>query len=255
MGYTIKELTSLSGVTARALRYYEKIGLLEPVRLSNGYRCYHTSHVDRLQQILLYQEMGFSLARIKQILDDPQYNRLQALEEQLYSLRLERSRLDCMIENVTRTILSTKGEVIMNDKEKFNGMVKKLIQQNEDVYGEELRQKYGKEKIEHSYQKLSGMTPEEFNHAEALSQKINFLLKTAIESNDPASEEAQLACDLHRQWLCCYWPEGTYSKAAHRNLSEMYTADERFRVYYEAIAPGCAEFFRNAIHIYCQEKA
>ena len=56
--------------------------------------------------------------------------------------------------------------------------------------------------------------------------------------------------DLHRQWLCRVWPDGTYTKDAHRMMGEMYVGDERFRAYYEAIVPGCAAFFREARNLY-----
>ena len=68
---------------------------------------------------------------------------------------------------------------------------------------------------------------------------------------NPASEAAQKACDLHRQWLCMFWTDVTYSKEAHKALGEGYVADERFRTYYDAIAEGCAIFFKDALSIYC----
>ena len=64
-------------------------------------------------------------------------------------------------------------------------------------------------------------------------------------------EDAHRAADLHRQWLCEFWKDGTYSKAAHLGLAEMYVADDRFKAYYEAVAPGAAEFLRDAIKAYC----
>jgi hypothetical protein len=42
-----------------------------------------------------------------------------------------------------------------------------------------------------------------------------------------------------------------YSKEYHMGLAEMYVADERFKAYYEKITPGCAEFLRDAINVYC----
>lgn len=83
--------------------------------------------------------------------------------------------------------------------------------------------------------------------------RINELLKEAFEEGNPAGELAQEACDLHRQWLCVFWKDGTYSKEAHKGLAEMYVADERFKAYYDSIEAGCAEFLRDAIRIYCEE--
>jgi len=76
-------------------------------------------------------------------------------------------------------------------------------------------------------------------------------LKSALEMGDPASEAPQETCDLHRQWLLVFNPD--YSKEYHKGLGEMYVADVRFKAHYEKIAPGCAEFFRDAINAYCGE--
>ena len=81
------------------------------------------------------------------------------------------------------------------------------------------------------------MTEEQYRATQELEREIRDVLVAAMETGDPASEEARHAADLHRQWLCAFWKDGTYSKAAHRGLAEMYVADERFKAYYEAWAP------------------
>ena len=71
MEYTIKQLADLSGVTPRTLRWYDREGLLRPGRVTEaGYRIYGPKEVDRLQEILFYRELGFSLADIRRLLDD-----------------------------------------------------------------------------------------------------------------------------------------------------------------------------------------
>ncbi len=80
MEYTIQKLAELAGVTTRALRWYDQIGLLKPGRIGeNGYRYYGGAEVDRLQDILYYRALGVELARIGAILDDPSFDRLDAL--------------------------------------------------------------------------------------------------------------------------------------------------------------------------------
>ena len=77
MEYSIQELSRLSGVTTRALRWYDHIGLLKPSRVAeSGYRYYGGAEVDRLQDILFYRALGVELARIKACLDDPAFDRL-----------------------------------------------------------------------------------------------------------------------------------------------------------------------------------
>lgn len=87
MEYTIKQLADLSGVTPRTLRWYDREGLLRPGRATEaGYRIYGPKEVDRLQEILFYRELGFSLADIRRLLDDPAYDRQAALQSHLAEL-------------------------------------------------------------------------------------------------------------------------------------------------------------------------
>ncbi len=252
MEYTILTLARMSGVSTRTLRYYDQIGLLCPARVSsNGYRVYRKNEVDLLQQILLYRELGVPLTKIGQILSAPDYDKRKALAGHLSELLERKNKIETLIDNVTKTISALKGETYMNDNEKFEGFKQKLISNNETAYGKEVRSKYGDDVINASNTKLKGMSEEQWEKAEDLRIEYEHLLKSAFEQGDPASAEAQKACDLHRQWLCIFWKDGIYSKEAHRGMADMYVSDDRFTAYYDKIAANCAEFLRKAIHIYC----
>jgi len=81
MEYTVKALADLAGVTPRTLRWYDRIGLLKPLRTTEaGYRLYGPAQLDRLQDILFYRELGLDLASIRTILDDPAFDRQAALQ-------------------------------------------------------------------------------------------------------------------------------------------------------------------------------
>ena len=81
MEYTVKALADLAGVTPRTLRWYDRIGLLKPLRTTEaGYRLYGPAQLDRLQDILFYRELGLDLASIRTILDDPGFDRQAALQ-------------------------------------------------------------------------------------------------------------------------------------------------------------------------------
>ncbi len=242
----------MSGVSTCTLRYYDQIGLLCPKRVSNGYRIYGKEEVDLLQQILFYRELGVSLEEIGHILKDPKYDKSRALEGHLSELLLRKNQIDMLINNVLKTISSLKGETIMSDNEKFEGFKKKMIDDNEEAYGKEVREKYGDDVVNASNAKIKGMTKEQLDRVEELRIECENLIKLAFEKGDPASDEAQKACDLHRQWLCFFWNDGMYSKERHKGLAEMYVADERFTAYYDKIAPGCTKFLRDAINIYCE---
>jgi len=251
MEYTSNKLSKLSGVSARALRHYDDIGLLKPARVaSSGYRIYGRAEVDTLQQVLLYKELGFALEDIKKLLQAPDFDREQAFLSHLTELHEKRERLDALISNVSKSIADMKGASIMSDKEKFEGFKQTLIDENERQYGAEIRKKYGDTAVNESNAHIKGLTQEQYDESERLSLALEEALKAALDTNDPAGEQAQKACNLHRQWLCIFYP--SYSKEYHMGIGEMYVADEQFKAHYDKIAPGCAEFLRNAINIYCQ---
>ncbi|MDF1495846.1 MerR family transcriptional regulator [Caproiciproducens sp. CPB-2] len=250
MEYTINQLAKLAGVSTRTLRYYDQCGLLPPKTVrSNGYRIYGETEVNRLQQILFYRELGVELSEIGRILAEKDFDGLSALQNHLTALREKRARLDRLIGNVQKSISAMKGEAEMTDEEKFEGFKEKLILDNEQKYGGEIREKYGDEAVGRSNTKLKNMTKEQYGELEALTQELNNTLKAAFEQGDPGGELAQKACALHKRWLCFYWDH--YSKEAHRGVAQMYVDDPRFTAYYDAIVPGCAVFLKDAVQIFC----
>ena len=250
MDYSVNQLAKLAGVSARTLHYYDEIGLLSPARISsNGYRVYGQNEVNLLQQILFYRELGVPLNEIKQLVKESHNDEITILQSHLAGLEAKRDQINTLITNVERTISAAKGMITMSDEEKFAGFKQKMLDENEKKYGREIREKYGEEVVEASNSRIMGMTAEQYTEVQEISRRLNDMLKSALELGDPASEIAQKACELHKQWLGYY---GTpYTKKIHLNLAQMYVDDPRFKVYYEAIAPGCAEFLRDAIRVYC----
>ena len=241
----------MSGVSARTLRHYDKIDLLKPANVAeSGYRIYGQAEVDILQQILFYKELGFALKDIKKLLSAPNFDHKKSFAIHLTELYAKRERLDKLIINVTKSIAAMKGETSMTNKEKFEGFKQNIINENEQKYGEEIRKKYGDSTVDKANAHLKGLSQEKYDKAEQLRLNIEEVLKAAFEIGNPAGELAQKACELHKQWLCIFYPD--YSKEYHIGLAEMYVADERFKAYYDKIAPGCAEFLRDAIHVYCR---
>lgn len=155
MEYTIQKLAQMAGVSTRTLRYYDELDMLKPARInSSGYRIYCQAEIDQLQQILFYRELGVSLESIKEIVTSSSYNPAQALREHHEKLLEKRKLLDSLILNVQKTIARTEGRITMTDKEKFEGLKKKTIDENEAKYGKEIRKKYGYETVNQSNQKL-----------------------------------------------------------------------------------------------------
>jgi DNA-binding transcriptional MerR regulator len=247
--YTIKKLANLVGVSTRTLRFYDEIGLLKPHRINaSGYRIYGQQEIDLLQQILFYRELGVPLEQIQSILYSPAFDKKQALQEHYQNLVAKQKQLELLIQNVKKTIAAQEGKITMTDKEKFEGFKHRLIADNEEKYGEEIRAKYGADAVDNTNQKLKNMTEAEYEEVTQIEKKMIQLLIEAFASGDPASEKAQEAAQLHKKWLSYYWNE--YNKEAHMGLAEMYVADDRFKQYYNKYQAGLTEFLRDAIQVF-----
>jgi len=247
MEYTVHQLGKMAGISSRTLRYYDEIGLLKPCRISSsGYRVYGRAEVDTLQQIMFYRELGMGLSEIAKIIHDPSFDRMKALRAHLTALRERQAQLTRLIENVNKTIQMEEGKKTMTDKEKFEGFKKRLIEENEKQYGEEIREKYGADYVNASNEKFMGLTPEQYEKMQTLAEEILSGLQQAVRTGeDPAGEMGQKLAAMHKEWLTFTWPQ--YSKEAHAGLAQMYVDDERFTAYYDAHVKGCAEFLRDAV--------
>lgn len=96
---TVNEVSKLTGVSIRTLQYYDKIGLLHPAKYTeSGYRLYDDRALEKLQQILLFRELEFPLKDIKAIMDNPNFDRSKALEQQIAMLTLKKEHLENLID-------------------------------------------------------------------------------------------------------------------------------------------------------------
>ncbi len=252
MEYTVHALARLAGLSDRTLRYYDAIGLLTPARIGeNGYRYYGPAEVDRLQQILFYRALSLPLETIKAILAADDYDRQAALEQHLEVLRTQQTSLASLIQTVEKTIRSLKGETSMTDEEKFEGLKQQWLRENETRYGAQLRSQFGDALVDAANEKYAALTPAQLQNRQALEEEILARLALLVPQGKPESEQAMQLCHLHEQWLRMYWPEGSYSRTAHRELGETYVSDERFRSYYDRHVPGAATYLRDALRLYC----
>ena len=247
MEYSIQELSRLSGVTTRTLRWYDQIGLLKPSRVAeSGYRYYGGAEVDRLQDILYYRALRVELARIKECLDDPSFDRLAALRNHLAALEAERERLEQLIRSVKDTIGAEERNEIMSDEQKFEAFKQRAVAHNEEVYGAEIRTKYGDQDVDEANAAVMNLTQEQYQEWTDLGREIQERLEAAVQARlSPESQEGKKICALHRQWLTL--TGNRYDPARHRGIAELYVTDERFTGYYDKQVPGCARFLRDAV--------
>ena len=247
MEYTIQELSRLSGVTTRALRWYDKIGLLTPSgRTEGNYRLYGPAEVDRLQDILYYRALGVELAQVKRILDDPSYNRLAVLRSHPAALEAERERVQGLINSVKETILTQERDEIMTDEKKFEAFKRGALEEYRKTYEAESREQYGDVEVDAMLTRLQGVTQEQYAEWESLGREILEKLSAAVTAGtDPAGEVGKELAALHQRWLTVTGNQ--YDVQRHRGLAELYVQDERFTAYYDREVPGCARFLRDAV--------
>mgnify|MGYP000865807544 FL=1 len=107
--YSAKGLSKLAGVSVRTLHHYDEIGLLKPaIRTEAKYRLYGENELLKLQQILFFKELDFSLKEIIDILDDPDFDLTVALESHKQALISKQERISVMLNTIEKTVLNLK---------------------------------------------------------------------------------------------------------------------------------------------------
>src|SRR5437762_10055403 len=118
MAYTVKQVAAMSGVSVRALHFYDETGLLKPAYFgANGYRFYEEAQLLTLQQILFYRELGFELKQIKKILSRRDFDKVAALESHRKVLRKNLAHTRTLIQTIDKTIAHLKGTKKMKSQE------------------------------------------------------------------------------------------------------------------------------------------
>lgn len=231
MKYTIKKLAELAGISTRTLRYYDQIGLLKPREINkSNYRIYDEKNVNKLQQIMFYRSLDFPLAKIKEIMTDPDFSRLKALKDQRQMLLNKQSEINTLLTNIDLTIKNYSEETKMADTDKFKAFKQQQIDNNENEFGKEIRAKYGEEAVTKSNEKFGDLSEKDYQEMQSLEQQLVNDLVDLKKKPDLDSELAKKVYQEHKKWLGYTW--STYSKESHRGLVEMYLNDDRFSKYY-----------------------
>lgn len=131
---TIKEMSELTGVSARALRYYDEIGLFHPNgRSEAGYRLYDEKELEVLRQILYFRELDIPLRTIKEIIENPALDRKSILQTQKKMLISEKERLERLIDSID---VALKGANTMDftvfNKEESSKMFSAMLEHMPD---------------------------------------------------------------------------------------------------------------------------
>ena len=123
---TVKEVSEITGVSIRTLRYYDEIDLLKPTQLTDaGYRLYDNKALEKLQEIMFYRELDIPLNDIKVILENPTYDKKQALLAQKALLEHKRNRLNGIIELISDVV---KGVNTMSFEAFSRGEIEAIVE-------------------------------------------------------------------------------------------------------------------------------
>jgi MerR family transcriptional regulator, thiopeptide resistance regulator len=238
---TVGEVAELARVTVRALHHYDELGLLSPSgRYEAGYRLYSYDDLARLQEILIWRRLGFPLAEIQAVLDDPAYDRAGALERQRELVRREIERLGALADAVDAAIEAHRNGARLKETTMFDGF-------DPTEYEEEARERWGHtDAYQESTRRAKGYGDAQWSEIRTESEEIVRELVVLLGAGEPATGECPRAlAERHREHISrWFYP---CSPQMHRGLGEMYVADERFAANYEREAEGLAAYFRDAI--------
>ncbi|MGX6962333.1 MerR family transcriptional regulator [Vagococcus xieshaowenii] len=231
MEYLIKEFAELTGVTARALRHYDEIGLLKPGYVNeSGYRIYGHAEVERMQHLLFLKELGLPLKEIQKVLEDPSLDYLALLKEHRVSLLAKKAELDDLLRLVDDFIQEKEGAIEMSDRQKFEAFKKEVIDQDQ-IYGQEAREKYGELAVDLSKEQLLNLSEADYQTWQSNEAELLVLLKNNQTLLIP-SDVAKTIFERHKAWISLAW--GNYSKESHAGLAQLYTFTPDFIEYYDS---------------------
>lgn len=239
---TVHEVAKLAGVSIRTLQHYDVIGLLRPsARSSAGYRLYSDDDLVRLQQVLLFRELEFSLKEIKAIVESPHFDQLRALDQQIELLELKRERLGKLIALAKR--LRKEGANTM-DFEPFD--TSKM-----DEYAKAAKESWGSTPEWGEYEQKSARRSKE--DEVALGGELMALFepfgRMAAAGEDPASEAAKQQAKAIQDFITEHYYH--CSDEVFAQLGQSYGCGGDFtRNINAAAGEGAGEFAARAVEAY-----
>jgi len=237
----------MAGVSVRTLHHYDQIGLLQPTsRTAAGYRLYGEPDLLRLQQILFFRELEMPLAEVRQVLDDPGFDQVKALQRHRQMVEQRMERLSRLVTTIDRTIGRLKGEDMgLTDDELYEGLTK----ETRERYRREARERYGAERVEASERRAKQMSKEEWKAVGAEGEAVTQAL-AALVGRAPGAPEVQAQVARHHAWVEHFYP---CSGEVYRGLASTYVEHPEFRAHYEKYRAGLAEFLSAAMQVYADQ--
>ena len=240
---TVGEVSTLLGVSVRALHHWDETGLVRPSQRSDaGYRLYSETDIMRIQQVLVYRQTGMSLADIKTVLDDPKADAVAHLRRQRDLLQGQVSHLQHMLRSID-TVMEIQ---LLGAHLSVAEMVEIWGTDWDPVYIEEAQAQWGDtQEWAESSRRKARMSRADWERAHEETVALETALVEAMLSGvEPGSPEANALAQWHRKDLN-RWFEVSISKQVL--IGRGYVADERFARYYDKRAPGLAAWLKDVI--------
>lgn len=242
---TVNEVSRLTGVSIRTLHYYDTIGLLKPTQITQaGYRLYDDTALERLQCVLLFRELQFSLSEIREILDSPNFDRSRALEQQITLLELRKEHIENLID-LARGIKVIGVKPLMD----FSAFDTRKI----DEYARQAKAAYGKTAAYQEFEQKNSQRTQAENQSINLAFSNLFAQFCTLRELPPDAPKVQ----QHVKALQDYITANFYACTDEmlRLLGQMYVGGGEMTENIErACGAGTAEFVHQAIEIYCNNK-
>ena len=240
---TVGEVSTLLGVSVRALHHWDESGLVHPSqRSAAGYRLYSEADIMRIQQVLVYRQTGMSLADIKAVLDEPGADALTHLRRQRELVQGQVSHLQQMLNSIDMVMEIHQSGARISVAE----MAEIWGTDWDPAYIGEAQARWGDtEDWAESARRKSQMTRTDWEQAHEETVALEAALAEAMCSGvEPGSPEANALARWHRKDLN-RWFEVSTSKQVL--IARDYVVDERFARYYDKRAPGLAAWLKDVI--------
>ncbi len=245
--YTVTQLARLSGVSVRALHHYDAIGLLKPAHVGdNSYRYYGRAELLRLQDILFHRELGVPLAKIAELLDAGEEDRLGMLKKHRRALsdRIEQTR--SLLDTIDRTIAEIDGGQDMKDADFFKG----FAPEKQDEYEDWLAERGGQDMTERiadskAHLMAGGRDAMEARMAE-MAEAEAALAEQFRKGVAIGSAELAPLLDRHRQWIASMWGRDCPPEA-YAGMADMYLAHPDFRTHFDKHGEGFLDWLAEAM--------
>ncbi|WP_236865855.1 MerR family transcriptional regulator [Brevibacterium daeguense] len=242
-GLTVGRTAELVGVSVRTLHHWDEIALVQPSeRTWAGYRLYSGADIARLQQVLVYREIGMPLAQIAEVLDDPTADVADHLGRQRELLISRIARLQELVSAVNRMMEAKE----MNEELTPEEQARSFGSEWHDPYHEEAKDRYGHtEEWARSQERAKQLSPAEWDQAKRDLEALEAALAEAKRGGvQPGTEAANRLAEQHRAAIG-RWFEVSRSKQVL--MARNYVDDPRFTAHYDDREAGLATWLKAII--------